>query len=134
MHQEGYTQKGAPSPCQHQASGSRRSRVFWVRGTTKGQLPVVEQEEAGRQGDSELQPPPVRDGVSDGIKKQEPNGESRLVEDPHRPPVLRADHFCHCERAQGQVSALVPLAGASRGGAGGAVLWECPGETLGFLA
>lgn len=82
--------------------------VFWVvgRGTTTGHLPVVEQEEAGGQGDSELQPPPVRDGVSDGIEDQEPDGEGHLVEDPHHPPVLRADHFRHCKRAHRQVSAV----------------------------
>lgn len=77
-------------------------------GTWKGDSPVVEQEEAGGQGDSELQPPPVRDGVGDGVEEQEPDGESRLVEDPHRPAVLRAHHLCHCQGARGQVSAMVP--------------------------
>lgn len=66
-------------------------------GTWKGDSPVVEQEEAGGQGDSELQPPPVRDGVGDGVEEQESDGESRLVEDPHRPAVLRAHHLCHCQ-------------------------------------
>lgn len=74
------------------------------RGTTKAHLPVVEQEEAARQGDGELQPPPVRDGVSDGIKDQEPNGEGGLVEDAHRPPVLWTDDFCHCKHIQRQVN------------------------------
>lgn len=73
------------------------------RGTTKARLPVVEQEEAARQGDGELQPPPVRDGISDGIKDQEPNGEGRLVEDAHRPPVPRTNNFCHCRHTQRQV-------------------------------
>lgn len=74
------------------------------RGTRKAGLPVVEQEEAGWQGDSELQPPPVRDGISDGIKEQEPNREGRLVEYAHRSPVLRTDNFCHCNHAQRQVN------------------------------
>jgi len=74
------------------------------RGTMKAHLPVVEQEEAAWQGDGELQPPPVRDGVSNGIKDQEPNGEGHLVEDAHRPPVLRTDNFRHCKHTQTQVS------------------------------
>lgn len=73
-------------------------------GTTKARLPVVEQEEGARQGDGELQPPPVRDGISNGIKDQEPNGEGCLVEDAHRPPVLRTNNFCHCKHAQRQVN------------------------------
>lgn len=56
---------------------------------------MEEQEEAAGQGDRELQPPPVRDGISDGIEHQEPNGEGRLVENPHCPPVLRTDDFGH---------------------------------------
>lgn len=70
----------------------------------KAHLPVVEEEEAARQGDGELQPPPVRDGVSDGIEDQEPNGEGCLVEDAHRPPVLRTDDFRHCKPAERQVN------------------------------
>ena len=70
----------------------------------KAHLPVVEQEEAAWQGDGELQPPPMRDGISDGIKDQEPNREGRLVQDAHRPPVLRTDDFRHCKHAQRQVN------------------------------
>lgn len=65
------------------------------RGARKVGLPVEEQEEAAGQGDRELQPPPVRDGISNGIEHQEPNGEGCLVENPHRPPVLRPDDFGH---------------------------------------
>lgn len=72
----------------------------------KGHSPVVEQEEAGGQGDGELQPPPVREGVGEAVEEQEPDGEGGLVEDPHRPAVLRAHHLCHCGRAQRHVSAM----------------------------
>lgn len=97
---------------------SSRSQFFWAvgRGTMEGHLPVVEQEEAGGQGDSELQPAPVRDGVGDGIEHQEPDGESSLVEDPHCPPVLRAHHFCHCKCARGQVRNGVPHTHKPAGG------------------
>lgn len=79
---------------------------FWImgRGTTKAHLPVVEQEEAAWQGDSKLKPPPVRDGISDGDKDQEPNREGHLVEDAHCSPVLRTNDFCHCKHMQKQVN------------------------------
>lgn len=121
-----HDQKGAPSLSQYQTLGSRRSWGFL--GTPEGHSPVVEQEEAGGQGDSELQPAPVRDGVGDGIEEQEPDGKGRLVEDPHRPPVLRAHHFCHCKRAQGQLSAKA--APRSRNLLGAVLEDQCYGNTL----